>query len=84
MRSMVFGPRSGGQRILPLSQSPGMSRDGRGGVGEPGANFAMWGAASHNRDLSGPSHTAHSLAEVTWKQRVTSYTQDLLSLRIEN
>ena len=22
MRSMVFGPRSGGQRILPLSQSP--------------------------------------------------------------
>lgn len=58
MWSMVFGPRSGGQRILPLSQSPGMSRDGRGGVGEPGANFAMWGAASHNRDLSGPSHTS--------------------------
>lgn len=65
MQSMVFGPRSGGKHILPLSQSPGMSRDGRGRVGEPGANFTTWGTASHNGDLSGPSHTAHSFAEVT-------------------
>ena len=84
MQNVVFGPRSGGKRILPLSQSPGMSRDERGGVGEPGADFTMWGATAHNRDLRGPSHTAHSSAEVTQKQMFTSYTQDRLSLRLEN
>lgn len=77
MQSMVFGPRSGGKHILPLSQSPGsqeMERQSQtlGLTSQRGALHSQWGPERSK------SHSTF-LCRGNRKQMFTSYTQDRLS-----
>lgn len=48
------------QSILPLSWNPRMLGLGEVELVEPRPHWTLWGTEAQSRDLSGPSHTAHS------------------------